>query len=183
MPRQRAAGSRHGASRHRCNEVDVGNVLHATAVEVDEPLVLAHLLLGGTHRVARVKEVGVQGEADKEHATLGLERVSYALEPVVRYRVGPHVAPVHAHALAVGHDARHEAGLVHVEEAHELHVVAPSVRAKVNPDVDHVVDCLERARRDVARAKRDERVVHVRENELDQGDNPRKTQLCGYVPS
>ena len=165
------------------NEVDVRDVLHATTVEVNEPLVLVHLLLRGTHHVAGVEEVGVQGEAHEEHPALGLERVRDALEPVVRNDVGLHIFPVHAHALAVGHDPRHEAGLVHVEEAHELHVVAPRVRAKVDPSVDYVVDSLERARRDVARAKRDERVVHVGENELDQGDDPRKTQLSGYVPS
>ena len=80
---------------------------------------------------------------------------------------GADVLAVHADALAVGEDAGHEARLVHAEEAHELDVVAAGGRPKANAGVENVVDGLDGARARGARAKGDEGVVHVGENEFD----------------
>ena len=79
------------------------------------------------------------------------------------------ILAVHAHPLAVGDDAGHEARLVHVEEAQELEVVSPRCRTKAHTRGDDVMNRIDRAMRREALAQRNERVVDIGEYELDHG--------------
>ena len=151
----------------RRDVVLVGDLVDGDAGEARAARVVGQRLVGGAHAVRGVEQVGLLGVAHEEHARLGPQRGVDALEGVARDERHLDVGAVQADTLAVGEDARHEAGLVHVKEAQQLDGVATGGGAKAHAGLHELVDGRDRARAHVLLAQRDERVVHVREDQLD----------------